>query len=272
MGEQTTAGGRLTRAIMVEGQTVAFSVWEEGEGVGYSLFSEDALTDRVEQEVARRVSFFLSLDDDLGPFYSIAREKDPQFYPVVEKEWGLHQVKFASLLEAACWALINQRMQRPTALRIKRTLTERFGESVEVDGVVYRAFPDLPHLKGATARQLLELTRNQRVTQRLVSLLSFPEVLDEGFLKTAPYEKAYERLKTVRGIGDWSAQLVLLRGLGRMGRLQELNLKPLGGVIEGVYGRKGRSVEEAGGLYGGWAGYWLLYLWASSMDKGDPAS
>lgn len=271
MGEQSVEGGRLTKAIMVEGQPVAFSVWEEGEGVGYTLFAEEELEERVAEEAAKRISFYLSLDDDLGPFYSIAREKDPGFYPVVEREWGLHQVKSASLLEAACWALINQRIQRATALRIKRSLTERFGGGVQVGGMVYRAFPDLSRLKGATPTQLLEMTRNQRVTQRLVSLLSFPEVLDEAFLRTAPYQKADERLQTVKGIGDWSAQLVLLRGLGRMGRLQELNLRPLGGVIEEVYGAKGVSVEEAGRLYGGWAGYWLLYLWATSMKRDDPA-
>ena len=39
----------------------------------------------------------------------------------------------------------------------------------------------------------------------------------------------------------------------------------MGEVIERVYGPGGMPVGEASDLYGEWAGYWLLYLWASTM-------
>jgi len=266
-GEQSVEGGSATKAIMVEGQVVAVRVWKGkvASTVDYELFSVGPVSSKLADSMPERISFFLSLKDDVKPFYSIAKEKDPKFYPIIERSWGLHQVKFPSFLEIACWALINQRIQRPIALRIKRSLTEKYGGSIEVDGKVYWAFPDRSRLEGASAKELLEVTRNQRITQRLVSLASMLDELDEGFLKAAPFEKAKERLEKVRGVGEWSSQFILFRGLGRMGRLQQINLRPLGETIQKVYGSEVMSPEVVNKVYGSWAGYWQLYLWASTM-------
>ena len=272
-GEQSVEGGSATKAIMAEGRVVAVRVrkGKKAATVDYELFSVEPISSKLADSMQDRTSFFLSLKDDVKPFYSIAKDKDPKFYPIIERAWGLHQVKFPSFLEIACWALINQRIQRPIALRIKRSLTEKYGGSIEVDGKVYWAFPDRSRLEGSSAKELLELTRNQRITQRLVSLTSMLEELDEGFLKTAPFDKAKERLERVRGVGEWSSQFILFRGLGRMGRLQQINLRPLGETIEKVYGPEGRSPEEVNKTYGSWAGYWSLYLWASTMaPSGHP--
>lgn len=265
-GEQSVEDGSATKAMIVDGQVVALRLkGTAGPKVGYELFSSQPLSAHTVEAAAKRASFFLSLEEDVRPFYAIARENDPKFYPMVERAWGLHQVKFPSFLEIACWSLIHQRMQRAVAIRIKRSLTERFGGSLEVDGKAYWAFPDRSRLEAATAKELQEVTRNQRVTQRLVSLISSLDELDEGFLLAAPYEKAKDRLGKVKGIGEWSSQFILFRGLGRMGRLQALNVRPLVEVIKKVYGPDGKSIEEVNETYGSWAGYWSLYLWASTM-------
>lgn len=269
-GEQQLDEGRVTKAMMVEGQTVVLRVGEKkgGKGsrrLGYELFSQGPVKP-VEDSVVKRVSFFLSLGDDVKPFYSIAEKEDAEFYPLIERSRGLHQVKFPTLLEICCWAIIVQRVQRPIALRMKRAVTERFGGSLEVEGKTYWAFPDYAKLKGATPKELLEATRSQRATQRLTSLLSSFDELDEDFLRSAPYDKATARLQKVKGIGDWSSQFILFRGLGRIERLHPINLRPLTKTIEEVYGAKGKTLEEINSTYGRWSGYWLLYLRASTMS------
>ncbi len=267
-GQQEVDADSITKAVMLDGQIVAFTVKErKGARLEYRLFSSEPISDKAAKEMGGRIAFFLSLDDDVGQFYSIAKEKDPKFYPLVESAWGLHHVKFLTFLEIACWALINQRIQRPIALRIKRSLTERFGGSLEVDGKAYRAFPDGARLRAATHAQLMEVTKNQRITRRLLSLASSLDELDEGFLRTALFEKARARLESVHGIGEWSSQFILFRGLGRMGKLQPINVRPLGETIEGVYGsaKPIKEIKEINDTYGSWAGYWQLYLWASTM-------
>ena len=265
-GQQEVDGDSITKAMMVESQAVAFRVKEAKGRLEYQLFSSNPMSEKASREMGGRISFFLSLGDDVEKFYSIAKEKDPRFYPLVESAWGLHHVKFLTFLEAACWALINQRIQRPIALRVKQSLIERFGEGLEVGGKVYWAFPDKARLRAATPAQLLETTRNQRITRRLLSLASSLDELDEGFLRTALFEKAKARLESVHGIGEWSSHFILFRGLGRMDKLQPLNVRRLGEAIEGVYG-SAKPLKEINDTYGEWAGYWNLYLRASTMPS-----
>lgn len=262
-GEQRVDGGTLTKAIMADGEVVVFRAREaESPGVEYELFSERGLSDEAAALVEERISSFLSLDDAVGDFYEIALA-DPEYYPRVEALWGLHQVKFPSLLEVSAWAIIAQRVQRSVALRTEKALVERYGETLEVEGVEYRAFPDYARLKGAGPSELLALTRNQRTAERLGSLLANFEELDEGFLRTAPYPKAVERLQKVKGIGEWSAQFIMFRGLGRIER-QDHRSKPVVEMMKEVYG-EGRTLEDVNRMYGKWCGYWSLYLWAYRM-------
>jgi DNA-3-methyladenine glycosylase II len=270
-GEQGVSERALTKALMVDGRTVVFrvSAGRGGAGLYYELFSDTLLGDELAERVARQISFFLSLEDDLAPFYSIAKE-DQKFYPIVKKLVGLHHVKFPTLFEITCWAILAQRMQMPVAHRAKLALVEKFGGSLEVDGKTYWAFPDHETLKTATVKDLLAATKNRRSTERLSSLLSSFDELDEGFLRTAPYEKAEERLRRIKGIGDWSAQFILFRGLGRIQKLYE-NMKPLIKIVSQVYGPE-TTLDEINAMYGEWSGYWSVYIRASSMVPRDDAA
>jgi DNA-3-methyladenine glycosylase II len=264
-GEQDVSGGSLTKAIMVDGRTVVFRVSPERggrSGLYYELFSDTLVGDVLAERVAKQVSFFLSLDDDLSPFYSIAKG-DPQFYPIVKKLVGLHHVKFPTLFEITCWAILAQRSQMPVAHRAKASLIEKFGGSLEVDGTTYRAFPDYQTLKTASVKDILAATKNRRSTERLSSLLSSFGDLDEMFLMTAPYDKAEERLKRIKGIGDWSAQFILFRGLGRIQRLHH-NMGPLLKMMEEIYGPE-KTLDEISRTYGDWSGYWSVYLRGSNI-------
>jgi DNA-3-methyladenine glycosylase II len=277
-GEQHVDEGTLTKAIIVDGKTVVFRVSSTPDKqLRYELFSEEELPDPTAKSAAERISFSLSLDDDIRPFYEIA-EKDPRFYPRVQELWGLHHVKFPSLLEISCLAIIAQRVQMSIAQRTKRAITEKFGASMEFEGRTYWAFPDYERLKEATPSQLRLATRNQRTAERLDSLLTNFDELDESFLKTALYEKAAERLRRVKGIGEWSAQFILFRGLGRVEKLQ-YSMKPVLKMMETVYG-PGKTLDDINREYGMWSGYWSLYLWGSNMasrseeggQEGPPSS
>ncbi len=63
----------------------------------------------------------MSLDDDLKPFYSHGL-KDNAFKPVINKLYGLHQVKFLTPFEDAGWAVLSQRISMKAAHTIKERL------------------------------------------------------------------------------------------------------------------------------------------------------
>jgi DNA-3-methyladenine glycosylase II len=86
-GEQRLAEGTLTKALRLGGHTIVFALHAAGTverpAVAYRLWSAEPLPDDVLQAALERISFFLSLNDDLTPFYAIARE-DAAFAPIVE--------------------------------------------------------------------------------------------------------------------------------------------------------------------------------------------
>src|SRR5207248_8548171 len=95
--EQVIANGSITKAVTLNGRAVAFEMRNAGTieepQIAYTLYSEQPLSEAEHAAIADRIRFFLSLDDDLQPFYRIGRA-DSHFAPVIERLYGLHQAKF----------------------------------------------------------------------------------------------------------------------------------------------------------------------------------
>src|SRR5262249_48121721 len=73
MGEQQTENGVLTKAISINSQVVVFRVQSIGTldapELAYILYSAEPLDKSTYAAVRERLTFFLSLEDDLRPFY-----------------------------------------------------------------------------------------------------------------------------------------------------------------------------------------------------------
>ena len=110
--EQTVSLQTLTKAISIDGQTIVFQLISSGTvenpQLEYTLFSAKPISEETQSVVVERMTFFLSLKDDLQPFYRIGRE-DADFAPIIEILYGYHQVKFLTPFENACWAVLTQR-------------------------------------------------------------------------------------------------------------------------------------------------------------------
>jgi len=209
----------LTKAVTLHGHAVAFEVQSEGTieepRLAYRLYSERPLSEEDRAAIADRIRFFLSLDDNLQPFYSIG-QADPQFAPVIERLYGLHQPKFLTPFELACWAVLGQRVPWRMAHRTKMALVERWGTSITLKGEAYRAFPEPQHLAAVEPGELAAVVRNERKVEYLRAVIQFFNAVDEQFLRSGPYEEVADRIRGIRGIGEWSAHFILVRGLGRM--------------------------------------------------------
>ena len=76
-GEQTLANEKVIKAVTHSGRAVAFELHSTGTveqpKLAYTLSSERPLSDEEHAAAADRIRFFLSLDDDLQPFYAIGR-------------------------------------------------------------------------------------------------------------------------------------------------------------------------------------------------------
>ncbi len=221
--------------------------------------------DALERAVVDRIAFFLSLDDDLRPFYALARD-DPPFAPILERLYGYHQVKFLTPFENACWAVLSTRTPMPAARKLKDALTERFGGSLIVDGTLHLAYPEPARLAAVDPADLAATLGDGRKARYLSGIARAFAGTDEGWLRSAPYDEVEAWLRRLDGIGPWSSAFVLLRGLGRMERVPAE--KRLLEAVAGVYGQgrtmTSRDVERIAARYGPWQGYWAHYLRAAS--------
>ena len=261
--DQTVSELSMTKAVRVGGRAIVFQLKPTGTikmpGLKYTLFANHPFSRGLTDVVIDRISFFLSLSDDLEQFYRMAIN-DSNFAPVLQKLYGLHQVKFFTPFECACWAVLSQRNQLNAARKAKQALLERFGTNLEVNGHVYRAFPEPGQLAEASKEELKALIKHERREEYLGHVIKAFNEVDERFLRTADYDKVEEWLKNIRGIGDFSSRLILLRGLGRMEKLALE--KRLIAATGRVYG-KAMSVQRLHVIaekYGRWKGYWAYYL------------
>src|SRR5206468_6429718 len=104
---------------------------------------------------------------------------------------------FLTPFECACWAVLSLRNQLSAARKAKQALLERFGTGLEVNGHVYRAFPEHGQLAEASKEELKALLKHERREEYLGQVIKAFNEVDERFMRTADYDKVEEWLKNI---------------------------------------------------------------------------
>lgn len=163
------------------------------------------------ETVKEQVERILSLDVDGGGFPEVG-ERDPVVGRLQRRYPGLRPVGFFSPYEAAAWALIGHRVRITQAAKTKKRMAQQLGQEVVIDGGSFYAFP--------APEELRELTGFPGLWEEKVrNLREMAEAAEEGHLhasrlRSLPAGEALDELKKLRGVGDFSAELILLRGAG----------------------------------------------------------
>ena len=122
---------------------------------------------------------------------------------------------------------------------------------------------------GGTVSHVVELAQligNERKAGYLHSAARAFHQVDEDWLRAAPRDAVRQWLLQIKGIGPWSADFILIRGLGHMERIDVGQEKRLMAAIRRVYGPQtsAAQAQEIADSYGEWQGYWAHYLRAAS--------
>lgn len=137
--------------------------------------------------------------------------------PLTETLAGLKPPRYPTLWEACAHAILFQQISIHAAAAIMRRAVETLGEAVTAGGVACIPFPPPQRWLDAGARlRAAGLSRNKIAHVRSVAEGFMTGEIDEGVLERLPTPAAAERLCAIRGIGAWSAAVILLRGLGRL--------------------------------------------------------
>ena len=167
----------------------------------------DADPDAARDQVAR----ILSLDVDGSGFPAVG-ERDPVIGGLQARWPGLRPVGFFSPYEAAAWALIGHRIRIVQAARIKDRMAAELGQVVDIHGDRRHAFPGPARLAGLEGFAGLYIRKVENL--RSLGEAAVAGQLDGDRLRAMPRDEALAELKRLPGIGDFSAELVLLRGAG----------------------------------------------------------
>ena len=203
----------LELAFPVEGswETVGVRVRQEGGPVTAVVVSPQAPGPELMTAVRAQVERILSLDVDGSGFPAVG-ERDPVVGRLQQRYPGLRPIGFWSPYEAAAWTIIGHRIRIRQAAAIKARMAAQLGEPVTFGDRVVHAFPSPARLAGLDSFPGLAGRKPEWL--RSVALAALEGQLDAARLRGLPRETALKDLKTLPGIGDFSAGLILLRGAG----------------------------------------------------------
>lgn len=131
---------------------------------------------------------------------------------------GVKPPRYATAWEACAHAIVFQQISIHAAAAIMRRCVELLGEYVDGPAGRCFAFPEPRRWleSGETELRAAGLSRHKVAHLRSVATAFAQGALVESELEGLATPEAIERLCTIRGIGPWSAAVVMLRGLGRL--------------------------------------------------------
>jgi DNA-3-methyladenine glycosylase II len=210
-------GSMYRRVLVIGGAPVEVHVAQSGgmETPALHLTLSSAGTKaRLDARVA--LEKMLSLEVDIGPFYTLAAA-DPRLAPLVARFRGLRPPRFASVFECLVNAVALQQLSLAAGLTLLNRLSRTYGARSRADDRLH-AFPTPEELAGARPASVHALGFSLR---KATTILAIAEAAGEGRLDLESFaaladEQVVETLTQIRGIGRWSAEYTLLRGLGRL--------------------------------------------------------
>jgi DNA-3-methyladenine glycosylase II len=131
---------------------------------------------------------------------------------------GLKPPRYPTLWEACAHAIVFQQISIIAAAAIMHRVVTSLSEPVAMADVTLWPFPTPAMLLRAHDRTLRAAGLSANKARHLRAVASELEhgAVTEGEVERLPTLQAAERLVHLRGIGPWSAAVVLLRGFGRL--------------------------------------------------------
>jgi DNA-3-methyladenine glycosylase II len=211
--------GRYRRALPVRGRALTVQVEQQGDldhpVLTVSILTPEKCTEKDLFSVKDQLVQILGIDVDLQGFYDLA-DADRRVRAVKDRFLGVRPPRFSTLFEALASAIANQQLSLGVRIELLNRLTERFGTR-PLDGQGLASFPEPEAIFAAPLEDLRGLGFSMRKAEYLVNsaYAIASGAIDLAPLESADRARATELLMGLYGIGRWSAEYVLLRGLGR---------------------------------------------------------
>jgi DNA-3-methyladenine glycosylase II len=172
---------------------------------------------RLEERAVQMLNRILSLQVDLSGFYRMAKA-DRKIGPLIERFAGAKPPRFPSVFEALLNAVACQQLSVLMGILLLNRLTKRWAASIEGEHGALFTFPSPLELSSVRPAQLRALGFSRQKERTILGLARGCATDEDRFeaLATVADDEVLNRLLALKGIGRWSAEYVMLRGLGRL--------------------------------------------------------
>jgi DNA-3-methyladenine glycosylase II len=261
--------GTFWQVIRVEGEPVLVRARSTGsveepkitlEAMGRSDLSRDQ-----QKKAGEAVSWILALSDDLKKFHE-AISSDARMTWLAHSLPGLKSYSNATAFEALVATITEQQISIQVARALESRLVKLLGEPLEAGGAAFFAFPTPERLARATEENYRACglsTRKGEYIRNAARMVVQGDLDLEQYRAVPDSSRIVEELSRIRGIGAWTAEFVLLRGLHRLDAIPADDL----GVRRAMAryycpGRTitGEDVRERAEQWGAWKGLAAFYL------------
>ena len=163
------------------------------------------------------VQRMLGVDRDLAHFELAAARLD-WLRELAHRMHGVKPPRYPTLWEAFVNTIAFQQVSLEAASAITRRLIVAFGRPIEREGVLLYTFPGVEQMLSAneTSLRTVGFSAGKLATLRRVGEALAARTLDEAMLEEQSSADASATLRRIKGIGPWTAAVILLRGLGRL--------------------------------------------------------
>ncbi|WP_019638706.1 DNA-3-methyladenine glycosylase 2 [Paenibacillus fonticola] len=259
---------RICRAITIGQHTPIIEISDNGDNtLKISIKGSAApISQWLQSEIMKYVREWFDLDRDLLPFYEMAR-KDRLLKQAVSSFHGLRMIGIPELFEAVSWGILGQQISLSYAYTLKSRLVERFGKQITYEGVQYWLFPSAEDIAALTVEDLSELRMTVKKCEYLIGvaqLIAEGELTKDKLLRAGSLKEAEQMLVSIRGIGPWTANYVLMRCL-RMPSAFPIDDVGLHNAIKHLTGSdrkpERQEIRRLSAAWTNWEAHATFYLW-----------
>jgi DNA-3-methyladenine glycosylase II len=223
------------------------------------------LTDSQTKWLLEALEKCMGLNKDLSAFYRFA-QKDKTLNSLTKRFLGLKPPRFPTVFEGAINGIACQQVSLDLGIILLNRLCKNYGREVKDLNYSARAFPSPENLMNLTPECFRELGYSRQKGRAIIELsksiasgnLNLEQLAEED------NTQVLAKLCNLRGIGRWTGEYVLLRGLGRLDVFPaddiggRRGLRQLLGIDDSLNYNQTRSLVSRWYPYGGFIYFHLL--------------
>ncbi len=213
-------GHAYRRVLVLEGKPAEMTVQQDSSPGSPRLQIQvvgDVPAQKAEPAILASLAQLLGTRIDLGGFYRLA-DAQPRLKLLAQRFHGLKPPRFLTLFEGLVNGIACQQITLTLGIRLLNRLAENYGPSLEGHAGKVYAFPrprDLASLEPEALRKLgFSLQKSSAIIELARNIVE--KRLDLSELESLSDAEALAQLQALRGVGRWTAEYVLLRGMGRL--------------------------------------------------------